>query len=101
MTVKLRSKGLAVQSSDENNTLEISRRSYKIKIFGCITTKKRVLASFLALSSMAMIFTGCGGKLVADEFYYGESRRVPAKLFFEKECYLVTSELKDDFYREF
>lgn len=41
------------------------------------------------------------GRLVADEFYFGESWRVPAKLLFEKECYLVTSEFKDDFYREF
>lgn len=41
------------------------------------------------------------GKLVADNFYYGAAWRVPAKLLYGKECYLVMSELKDDFYREF
>ncbi len=41
------------------------------------------------------------GELVADEFYYGAAWRVPAKLLYGKECYLVTSEMKDDFYREF
>lgn len=41
------------------------------------------------------------GELVADVFYYGENWRVPAKLLYGKECYLVMSELKDDFYREF
>lgn len=41
------------------------------------------------------------GELVADNFYNGEVWRVPAKLLYGKECYLVTSEMKDDFYREF
>lgn len=41
------------------------------------------------------------GELVADIFYYGESWRVPAALLYGKECYLVMSEIKDDFYREF
>ena len=41
------------------------------------------------------------GELVADNFYYGEPWRVPAKLLWGKECYLVMSELRDDFYREF
>lgn len=40
-------------------------------------------------------------ELVADQFYYGESWRVPSKLLYGKECYLVMSEMKDDFYREF
>lgn len=42
-----------------------------------------------------------GGQLVADEFYCGNPWRIPAKLLYGKECYLVTSEMKDDFYREF
>lgn len=41
------------------------------------------------------------GELVADVFYYGKNWRVPAKLLYGKECYLVMSEMKDDFYREF
>lgn len=41
------------------------------------------------------------GELVADNFYYGDVWRVPAKLLYGKECYLVMSEMKDDFYREF
>jgi hypothetical protein len=41
------------------------------------------------------------GKLVADEFYHGSVWRLPAKLLYGKEAYLVTSEIKDDFYREF
>lgn len=40
-------------------------------------------------------------ELVADNFYAGEPWRVPAKLLYGKECYLVMSEWKDDFYREF
>ena len=40
------------------------------------------------------------GQLVADNFYYGRPWRVPAKLLYGKECYLVMSEWKDDFYRE-
>lgn len=41
------------------------------------------------------------GKLVADNYYYGAAWRVPAKLLYQKDCYLVFSELKDDFYKEF
>jgi len=41
------------------------------------------------------------GELAADQFYYGRPWRVPAKLLYGKECYLVMSEIKDDFYREF
>ncbi len=41
------------------------------------------------------------GQLVADEFYYGAKWRVPAKLLYGKEAYLVMSEMKNDFYREF
>lgn len=48
---------------------------------------------------VAQIYTD--GKLMADNFYYGEPWRVPAKLLYGKECYLVMSEMKDDFYREF
>lgn len=41
------------------------------------------------------------GVLVADEFYYGVPWRIPASLLYGKECYLVMSEIRDDFYREF
>ncbi len=41
------------------------------------------------------------GQLVADSFYYGIDWRLPAKLLFGRECYLVMSEMKDDFFREF
>lgn len=41
------------------------------------------------------------GKLMADNFYYGKPWRIPARLVYGKDCYLVMSELKDDFYREF
>lgn len=40
------------------------------------------------------------GKLVADCFFSGEPWRVPAKLLYGKECYLVMSEMQADFYRE-
>lgn len=41
------------------------------------------------------------GELVADDYYYGKTWRVPCKLLYGKECYMVISEMKDDFYREF
>lgn len=41
------------------------------------------------------------GELIADNYYYGKPWRVPAALLSGKECYLVMSEMKDDFYREF
>lgn len=41
------------------------------------------------------------GELVADDYYYGKSWRVPCKLLYGKECYMVISEMKDDFYKEF
>ncbi len=41
------------------------------------------------------------GCLVADNFYAGEAWRIPAGLIYEKESYLVMSEMRDDFYREF
>ena len=40
------------------------------------------------------------GRLVADHFYTGISWRVPAALLHGRECYLVQSERKDDFYCE-
>ncbi len=40
-------------------------------------------------------------ELIADEFYKGTPWRVAAKLLYGKECYLVFSEIKDDFYKEF
>lgn len=41
------------------------------------------------------------GTLVADSFYYGQPWRVPAKLLYGKETYLVMSSMKDTFYKEF
>lgn len=32
---------------------------------------------------------------------YGKTWRVPCKLLYGKECYMVISEMKDDFYKEF
>lgn len=40
------------------------------------------------------------GALVADNFYTGVDWRVPASLLFGRDCYLVTSEKRDDFYHE-
>lgn len=41
------------------------------------------------------------GELVADDYYYGKTWRVPCELLYGKECYMVISEMKDDFYKEF
>ncbi len=41
------------------------------------------------------------GELVADEYYKGTPWRIPAKLLYGRECYLVISELRDDFYKEY
>ena len=41
------------------------------------------------------------GVLTADNYYYGRPWRVPAALLCGRECYLVMSEMKEDFYREF
>ena len=41
------------------------------------------------------------GELVADDYYYGKTWRVPCKLLYGKGCYMVISEMKDDFYKEF
>lgn len=41
------------------------------------------------------------GELAADEYYYGVPWRIPADMIYGKECYIVCSEMKDDFYREF
>lgn len=40
------------------------------------------------------------GELVADNYYCGTVWRVPARLVYGKESYLVMSEMKDDFYKE-
>ena len=40
------------------------------------------------------------GQLVADNFYTGVDWRVPSSLLYGRECYLVMSERKDDFYCE-
>lgn len=41
------------------------------------------------------------GELIADRYYYGEKWSLPADLLYKRECYLVVSELTNDFYREF
>lgn len=41
------------------------------------------------------------GEMVADIFYYGKAWRIPAEMLYGKECYMVMSEMKDDFYKEF
>ena len=41
------------------------------------------------------------GELVADDYYYGKTWRVPCKLLYGKECYMVISEMNEDFYKEF
>ncbi|MCH5212667.1 MAG: beta-galactosidase [Oscillospiraceae bacterium] len=38
--------------------------------------------------------------LVADNFWYGAPWRIPAKLIYGKDAYLVMSEIKNDFYKE-
>lgn len=40
------------------------------------------------------------GELVADNYYLGKAWRVPARLVYGKEAYLVMSEMKEDFYKE-
>ena len=40
------------------------------------------------------------GELVADDFYYGRPWCVPAALLYGRECHLVMSEMRNDFYRE-
>lgn len=41
------------------------------------------------------------GEMIADDYYYGKTWRVPCRLIYGKECYIAISEMKDDFYREF
>lgn len=41
------------------------------------------------------------GELAADRYYNGTVWRVPAKLLYGRDCWLVTSEMRDDFYRDF
>ncbi len=40
------------------------------------------------------------GELIADDYWYGRTWRVPCRLLYGRECYIVISEIKDDFYRE-
>lgn len=40
------------------------------------------------------------GKLIADDYWYGVPWRVPCRLLYGRECYMVISEMKNDFYRE-
>lgn len=40
-------------------------------------------------------------EMVADNYYFGVTWRVPTSLIYGKECYIAISEMKDDFYREF
>ena len=41
------------------------------------------------------------GEMIMDQFYFGVPLNIPANLLYEKECYMVCSEMRDDFYREF
>lgn len=41
------------------------------------------------------------GALVADSYFYGKPWRIPAKLLYEKKCFLVMSDLRNDFFKEF
>lgn len=41
-----------------------------------------------------------GGELIADDYWYGNTWRVPCRLLYDKECYIVISEMKNDFYKE-
>ncbi len=41
------------------------------------------------------------GELIADNFYYGRPWRLPAALLHGRECYLVYSEYRGEFYHEF
>lgn len=41
------------------------------------------------------------GELEADDFYCGRKWRIPADMIYNKNAYLIYSEMKDDFYREF
>lgn len=40
------------------------------------------------------------GVLAADNFWYGKPWRIPAKLIYGKQAYVVCSELRNDFYKE-
>ena len=40
------------------------------------------------------------GEFTDDNFWLGVPWRVPASLFYGKECYIVASELRNDFYKE-
>lgn len=40
------------------------------------------------------------GSLIADDYWYGKPWRVPCSLLYGRECYIVISEMKNDFYRE-
>jgi len=57
------------------------------------------MVSIIYEGDVAQIYAD--GTFIADEFYKGTPWRIPASLLFRKECYLVVSEMKDDFYREF
>lgn len=73
---------------------ERSLQFYHVKV-----TESRGFVSFEQVCDVSQLYAD--GELVADNFYYGKPWRVPAELIANKESYLVCSELKDDFYREF
>ena len=81
--------------------------SYELHIGGerALTWKKLSVSSdegFIEITDVcdtAQIYAD--GELIADEFYYGVPWRIPASLLYKKECYLITSEMWDDFYKEF
>ena len=41
------------------------------------------------------------GELRADDYYYGKTWRIPAKMLYGHDCVIAVSEMRDDFYKEF
>ena len=41
------------------------------------------------------------GRMIADSFDYGKPWKVPADMLADRECFVVFSEIRDDFYKEF
>ena len=39
--------------------------------------------------------------MIADSFDYGKPWKVPAEMLADRECVVVFSEIRDDFYKEF
>ena len=102
---------LAKQSNVEITVVENSPFEPKYKEELCIGGERKLtwkkinvdgrygFAKIDYVGDVAQIYAD--GELVADDYYYGKTWRVPCKLLYGKECYMVISEMKDDFYKEF